>query len=250
MAHMKETPARFIKKTFISSVYVAVTFLILLFMLFDKFKIPLIALLVLVPVIFALAFIILIQSPRVIIRKREREINKEVLFAGRYLLVKLDSGLPLFNSLIDASNSYGIAAKYFKEIVDDINTGTPIEIALDNAREGSPSHYFKLILSELITSLKTGVDVTVPLRSIIQQITVEQTLEIKEYGKKLNAFMMLYMVLATVMPSLGMTMFIVFAGFMGLDVSGVFIGSALFGLAVIQFIFISVLRAIRPMVNL
>lgn len=247
---MKEEPARFIKKTFMSSIYVAVTFLVLLFMLFDKMSIPLVSLLVIVPVIFVFAFFILIQTPRVIIRRREREINKEVLFAGRYLLVKLDSGIPLFNSLIDASNSYGIAAKYFKEIVDDINIGNPIEVALENARESSPSHYFKLILSELTTSLKTGVDVTIPLRAIIQQITIEQILEIKEYGKKLNAFMMLYMVLATVMPSLGMTMFIVFAGFMGLEVGGWFIAIALLMLAFLQFIFISVLRSIRPMVNL
>jgi len=247
---MKEEPEKFLKKTFMSSLFVSVTFLVLLFMVFDKMKIPLLSLLVIIPVIFALVFFVLIQAPRVIIRKREREINKEVLFAGRYLLVKLDSGIPLFNSLIDASNSYGIAAKYFKEIVDDINMGNPIEYALENARENSPSHYFKLVLSELITSLKTGVDVSIPLRSIIQQITIEQTLEIKEYGKKLNAFMMLYMVLATVMPSLGMTMFIVFAGFMGLDVGATFIGIALFCLTFIQFMFLTVLRSIRPMVNL
>ncbi len=203
-----------------------------------------------VPVIFIFVFFLLIQSPRVVIRKREREINQEVLFAGRYLLVKLDSGIPLFNSLIDASSSYGIAAKYFKEIVDDINMGNPIEDALETARESCPSHYFKMILSELITSLKTGVDVSVPLRSILQQITTEQIIEIKAYGKKLNAFMMLYMVLATVMPSLGMTMFIVFAGFMGLEVGTAFIFTALLLLSFVQFIFISILRSLRPMVNL
>ena len=249
-AHIKETPENFIKKTFALSVYASVAFTLLLFFLFDKINVPLFFLLVFFPLSFIFMFFILIQSPTVTIRKREREINKEVLFAGRYILVKLDSGVPLFNALADASKSYGISAKYFKEIVDDIRVGRPIEEALDLARESSPSKYFKLILSELITSLKTGVDVTIALREVLQQITKEQIIEIKEYGKKLNAFMMLYMVLATVLPSLGITMFMLLAGFMNLELGNGFIFLTMFLLAFMQYVFLAVLKSMRPMVNL
>lgn len=190
------------------------------------------------------------RIPQVYIRKRQRDIDREVLFAGRYLLVKVESGMPLLNSLEDAARSYGIASKYFAEIVDDIKTGTPIEEALEHAREHSPSQYFKMILSELITSLRTGVDVSQPLRAILQQITKEQMLEIKEYAKKLNAFVMIYMVLGTVLPSLGMTMFVIVGTFLQINFTQGLAFTFLFIFAFLQYFFIAALRSMRPLVNL
>ena len=107
----------------------------------------------------------------------------------------------------------GKLKKYFKEIVDDINIGVPIEQALERAREFNCSEKFKLILSELVTSLKTGADIVPSLKEVLSQITSEQVLEIKAYNKKLNAIMMMYLIIAAVMPSLGMTMFTVISGF-------------------------------------
>ncbi|MGM5485039.1 MAG: type II secretion system F family protein [Nanobdellota archaeon] len=256
MANMPDKPVDFIKKAFILSSYAAFGFAVLLFFVLDKLVFPedkgalLLTLLVFMTISFSFTFMFVLYSPKVHIRRRQREINQEVLFAGRYILVKLDSGIPLYNTLIDASRSYGICAKYFKEIVDNIRIGTPIEQALNEARELTPSKYFKLILTELITSLKTGVDVSIALREVLGQITREQVIEIKEYGKKLNAFMMMYMVLATVMPSLGVTMFIVIAGFMGLTMGPPVIFAILFLLTVMQFFFLAMLRSMRPMVNL
>jgi len=202
--------------------------------------------------IFVLVFVFLfmLQTPKVYIRKREREINKEVLFAGRYLLVKLESGTPLFNALIDASKSYGVAGKYFKEIVDGINTGTPIEEALENSRKYSASKNFRLILWQIITSLKTGAEVADSLRKTLSQITQEEIIEIKEYGKKLNSLVMFYMIVACVIPSLGVTMIVIVSSFMDLDIGMSHLFTVLFFLAIIQFLFISLIKSARPMVNL
>ena len=249
-AKIKQKPEQFIKKAIIVSLYISFTFLILLFFLFDTLSVPLIMLFPFFITILFFSFLFITNSPKVTIRKREREINHEVLFAGRYLLVKLDSGIPLYNALIDASKSYGISSKYFKEIVDDIRLGVPIEEALEVTREDCPSKHFKVILTELITSLKTGVDVSNALRDVLKQITNEQVIEIKEYGKKMNAFMMLYMVLATVMPSLGVTMFIVVAGLIGIPLTTGSMFVILLLLAFMQFMFMSVLKSLRPMVNI
>ncbi len=250
MAKMRESPEEFVKKTFILSVYVGATLLIISFFFISKFHGSFMAL----PIIFLLgwilSFLFFLQAPRVEIRKREREINKEVLFAGRYLLVKLQAGAPLFNSLIDASKGYGICSKYFKEIVDDINMGTPIEKALEVAREYNCSEKFQLILAELVTTLKTGADVTLSLNNVLQQITSEQVIEIKEYGKKLNAFMLIYLILAIVLPSLGMTMFIAISGFINVQVNSTLIFLSLIFISLIQYTFLSMFKSIRPMVNL
>ncbi|MFH1590797.1 MAG: type II secretion system F family protein [archaeon] len=249
-AHIRETPEQFVRKSFFAALYMAIGLTVLLFFFFDKMGHPLILLPLISVLIFAVMFILWMNSPKGIIRKREREINKEVLFAGRYLLVKLEGGTPLFNSLIDASKSYGISGKYFKEIVEDINLGVPIEDALERAREFNCSEMFKMILSELLTTLKTGADVVPSLKEVINQITSNQIIEIKEYSKKLNAFMMLYLIIAVVIPSLGMTMFTVIAGFLSIQFTGVLIFLSVFSLVLIQMFFIMLFKAIRPMVNL
>jgi len=250
VAHMNETPKQLVKKAILLSFSAAIAVTFFVFIILEKQNATLLIIPFLFVFVFVLTFLFMLQTPKVYIRKREREINKEVLFAGRYLLVKLESGIPLFNALIDASKSYGIAGKYFKEIVDNINTGTPIEEALENARKYNASKNFRLILWQVITSLKTGAEVADSLRKTLSQITKEEIIEIKEYGKKLNSLVMFYMIIACVIPSLGVTMIVIVSSFMDLDIGMSHLFTILFFLTIIQFLFISLIKSARPMVNL
>jgi len=250
VAHMRETPKQLVKKAILFSFSSAIAATFFIFVILEKQMSSLSILPLLFVLVLVLVFVFMLQTPKVYIRKREREINKEVLFAGRYLLVKLESGTPLFNALIDASKSYGVAGKYFKEIVDDINIGTPIEESLENARKYNASKNFRLILWQIVTSLKTGAEVADSLRKTLNQITQEEIIEIKEYGKKLNSLVMFYMIIACVIPSLGVTMIVIVSSFMDLDIGMSHLFTVLFFLAIIQFLFISLIKSARPMVNL
>ncbi|HII29560.1 hypothetical protein COT48_06080 [Candidatus Woesearchaeota archaeon CG08_land_8_20_14_0_20_47_9] len=250
IAHLHDKPEAFIKKSVKAAAYMSLLLTVILFFLLPAFRSNLLLPAAALPVVGFLSFIFLMNTPLGMIRKREREINKEVLFAGRYLLVKMESGSPLFNSLIDASKRYGICSKYFKEIVDEINMGVPIENAIENAREFNASEKFKKVLWQIVISLKTGVDVTDALKSTLKQIASEQIIEIKEYGKKLNSIVMFYMIVACVMPSLGLTMFIIAAGFLQLQISSIHLGVIIFFLALLQLMFMSLIKAMRPMVNI
>lgn len=248
-ANIRETPEGFVQKRVQFSLVGAAGLTVFGFFMLSSFNQNL---LLLIPLFFIFLFVMgmfLISTPTVMVKKRAREVDKEVLFAGRYLLVKLESGTPLFNALIDASRSYGISSKYFKEIVDDINLGIPIENALERAREFSPSEHFKMILSELLTTLKTGADVSESLRIVLNLITKKQLLEIKAYSKKLNAYVMLYMVVAAVLPSLGMTLFTVLASFIAIPISGTLIIVVVTLIAIFQIVFLNMLSSIRPTVN-
>ncbi len=184
------------------------------------------------------------------IAKRAKEIDKDVLFAGRFLLVKLNSGTPLINALEEATKSYGVANDYFKQIVRDIDLGTPLEKALEKATLNCPSEKMKKILFQITNALKIGTDVTDFLEAILDEIADQQLIEIKRYGKKLNSLTMFYMLLAIVLPSLGMTMIVVIVGLLSLPLD---IGLFLFInvlLIFLQFIFVTMFRAIRPNVNI
>ncbi len=253
IAHYEKTPEQFVKRALRLSLYAAVTFTILAFFLFAK-KLPfptLIAvMLIIFPVSALFTTLFIINSPKSAIRKRQREMDKEVLFAGRYLLVKIESGTPLINTLEDASRSYGVSAKYFGEIVHDINTGIPLETALENARSYNASEKFKRVLWQIVTALKTGSEVTGVLKSTLKSIASEQSIEIKSYGKKLNSLMLFYMIVGCVAPSLGLTMLVIISGFLNLEFSNTIFYIILFFLSVVQVAFIVMVRSARPMVQL
>ena len=181
---------------------------------------------------------------------RRKEINKDVLFAGRYLLVKLNSGQPLINALVEASRSEGMANKYFKKIVRDIKTGKPIEEALREASEYSPSDKMKKILFQISNALEIGIDVTEFLEATLEEIAEQQLIEIQRYGKKLSSVTLFYMLVGVVFPSLGFTIFIVVAGLTDFATDWLFFTGLLMGLAMIQFIFIVVYKSIRPNINI
>ncbi|MBN2454159.1 type II secretion system F family protein [Candidatus Woesearchaeota archaeon] len=254
IAHIKETPEKFVKHSLLLSLYISIGICGAFFLFFSKSFDSRLDAVALLPLVFLLSsfpvFFFMMQTPKGNIRKRQREMDKYVLFTGRYLLVKMESGTPLFNSIIDASKSYGVSGKYFKEILDDIAAGTNIEDALENAREYNSSAYFKKILWQLVASIKTGTDITNALRSTLKVIADDQIIEIKKYAKKLNALMLFYMLIACVVPSLGVTLFLLVASFLELDLSQAFLFAVLFFLAMVQVIFIIMVRSIRPVMEL
>lgn len=250
IAHLSDTPVSFVSKNLKSTILYSFLFAILFFFVLKRAKAPLF---LIVPIFFALMvalFYYSLLNLKAKIKKREREINKEVIFIGRFLLVKIYSGRPLLNALIETAESKGVASKYIKEIVDDINTGNTIEDALNNAMIYSPSDKLRKIFFYVNNALQLGIDVTKPLEAVIQELTQEEELEIKKYGKKLNTLVIFYMLGAIVVPSLGLAMFIILSSFINLTVDLKWFSIFLFFIVVLQFIYIALFKSIRPMINL
>ena len=106
---MKDSPPVFIRKIFLTSTYFAVGLAVLFFFVFSVAGINLIFILPTALLLYLMLFVFMLHSPIAAVRKRDREISKEVLFAGRYLLVKLESGIPLhllLRTIFPAENRY------------------------------------------------------------------------------------------------------------------------------------------------
>ena len=250
IAHMSHTPITYVSKNLKASLLYAFLFTVLFFFVIQKADLSYYLLIPIFMILFIILFEFSIISIRSKIRKREKEIDREVLFVGRYLLVKIYSGRPLLNALIETSESRGIAPKYIKEIVDDIGTGSTIEEALKNAMIYSPSDKFRKIMFHVNNALELGIDVTHPLESVLEEITKEEELEINKYGKKLNTLVIFYMLLAVIMPSLGVAIFIVISSFIHLPITLSSLLVMIFFMIIIEFIFITLFKAVRPVVNL
>ena len=120
IAHIELTPEQYVRKNIISALSLTVVLAFGIFLFTAGLGLPIWVVPVSAIVVFFLFFELFMHVVDVKIRKLAKEIDRDVLFAGRFLLIKLNSGKPLMNAIIDASNSYGVANRYFKEIVRDI----------------------------------------------------------------------------------------------------------------------------------
>ena len=248
-AGIDDRPEDFIKKTFVSAFYMTTGIIIALFLVLAKLKALTGVLYTFIPVVFLVLFLYMIRLPDIKITKKEKEISKEIVFAGRFILIELESGVPLYNAMINVSKNFEIVGKYFKEITDKVNLGTSMEDALNEAVEFVPSDNLRKILWQIINSIRTGADVAKSLYSVMDQITKDQMTEVNKYGKKLNPLAMFYMIVAVILPSLGVTMLIILSSFIQFQLSLTVLLALAGFLGFIQFMFISIVKYSRPPVE-
>lgn len=245
-AGMADTETAFVKKTFFSAFYLTTGIGITMALLLAKVHVGAVFVVVLLPVLFMMMFFYFIKFPDVKIMRIEREIDREIVYAGRFLVIELESGIPVYDAFKHVSTNYPIIGKYFDHIVEDIDLGTTIDDALNRAVELTPSQNFRRVLWQIINSMTTGADVATSLNTVIEQIVREQRIELNEYGRKLNPLAMFYMIVAVILPSIGITMFVILVSFLSikLTLTTLLMIAGLMGF--IQFLFYTVVKSSRP----
>tara|TARA_Y100000310_G_scaffold345853_1_gene471447 strand:+ start:30015 stop:30758 length:744 start_codon:yes stop_codon:yes gene_type:complete len=246
---MNYKPEEFIKRTFLSAFYMTTGLIVSLALILAKFGVLKSVMVVFVPIIFVTLFTYMLKLPEVTILKKERGITKEIVFAGRHLIIELESGVPLYNAFINISKNYEVIGAYFKEVVDKVDLGTSMEDALTEAVEYIPSNDFRRLLWQILNSIRTGSNVSKSLGTVLEQIAREQTIEINKYSKKLNPFAMFYMIVAVILPSLGVTMLVVLSSFIEFELNLTIFLVIAGLLAFVQFMFLSMIKFSRPAIE-
>ncbi len=244
-----EKPEDFVRKSFLLGFYVTTMFMVVVTIIFIRFQMIKSVLLLIFPLVFLLIFFYFMKRPDLIILRKQHEIDREIVFASRFLVIELQSGVPIYDAMKSVSHSYPIIGKYFREILNSIDIGTPIEDALNESIELTPSQNFRKFLWQVFNSLKTGADLAAALSTTTDQIASEQVITVKEYGRKLNPIVMFYMVVAVIFPSIGVIMLIIFSTFLSINITlPVLIITAVF-IALLQFLFLTIIREQRPAVS-
>ncbi len=249
-AHINKKPEEYVSDKLRAALLGSVILTFAAGLLIVKAEWPFILVIPVFLILFIMLFPVMISSVNALILHRAKEIDKDVLFSGRFLLIKLNSGKPLLQAFEEASHSYGVASSYFKEIVREIQLGASIEEALDKSTEFCPSEKMKRILFQIDNSLKIGIDVSQVLESILDEISNNQLIELQRYGKKLNSFTLFYMLTAVVVPSLGITMLIIVSSFVSIKIDNTIFFVILFFLIVFELFFISLFKSVRPRLNI
>jgi pilus assembly protein TadC len=244
-ARINEPPEYYVQKTFFISLLLGLGLTIVAF---SFTKNP--ALLLLFPVLFVVSFFYFMHRADAAVLKIQREISKEIVFAGRFLIIELESGVPMYTAFQNMGRNYETVGKYFNEIIQRVDLGTSIEEALNEAVQLAPSNDLRRFFWQILNSLKTGSEVSSALNNVVDQVVREQQIAVKEYGRKLNPLAMFYMMIAVIIPSLGTIMLIVVSTFMGLKLGFLLFGVLLAANIFVQFMFLSIIKAQRPPVDI
>ncbi len=258
LADMGDSPVEFLEKVLSTTLLISVGLIILsyLFMLEQltysyATDIPMSVLMVLAPLIIipSAIYSYLMLYPEAARIRRQKEMDYEIVFAGRHIVIALKSGMPLFDTFVGASSGYGAVSKEFARIVDKVVLGVPTTQAIREVVHYNPSKYFIRMLMQIANALSSGADVGDSLESVLDQISKEQMIALKEYSQKLTPIVMFYMVFGIIVPSLGIVLAtVVFSavsgGTVGFTSSILLIAFVL--IALVQFLFLGFIESSRP----
>jgi flagellar protein FlaJ len=200
----------------------------------------------LVPIIIFTYLMLYPDAARI---RREKEMDYEVVFAGRHIVIALKSGMPLFDTFLGASNGYGAVSKEFSKIVDQVVMGVPMTQAIREIVQNNPSKYFTRLMMQMANAISSGADVGSSIESVLDQISKEQIISLKEYSQKLTPIVMFYMIFGIIVPSLGIVLAtVVFSaisgGKFGFPQGLLLIVFTM--IALVQFLFLGFVESSRP----
>ena len=192
----------------------------------------------------------LIRYPKIMAGKKAEQVDKNLIYALKDLLLQISSDVSLYNGLVNVSKAgYGLVSEEFEKVAQNVNTGLPMADALERMAMDTDSEYMKRTTWQLINTLNAGASLKNALRSIVKDLTIEQRTKIKGYANELNLWSLIYMLFAVAVPTIGAVMLVILSSFGGMGVSKgmfiVFIVICFF----IQYVLIGFVKARRPIVQ-
>jgi len=190
-----------------------------------------------------------LNYPKIFSLNKTRNIEKNLLPALQDMLVQLNSGVSVFQILSNISASdYGELSEEFKKIVAEINSGISQVEATEKYGKLNTSEYLRRVLWQISNAMRAGNDMTLVIQEEIKNLSGEQVIQIQTYGGKLNPLIMFYMLIAVIVPSLGITFVIIISSMLNLSSTmlKLLFATIFFFVILIQILFLGVIKSRRP----
>lgn len=164
--------------------------------------------------------------PKVLARKIVEDVDKDLVYALKDLLLQISSGVPLFDAMVNISKSgYGTISKEFRKTVQDINAGEMQERALEKMALRTESEFLRRTIRQMLTAFRSGASLQAALKSVIKNLQQYQYSQVKSYTYELNLWVLLFIIISVAVPSLGITLLVILSTFggIGIDAGGIII---------------------------
>ena len=248
ISNMDKSPEQFVTLTLLLTIVMSTIFMIpiawIISMLVPDFMLFLsIASAVL---IFLACFFLILHVPYFNMMRMGKRIEGEIAVTGRRLLIQIESGKSLANSIIDVAKHKKESSKSLEKVAYELYMGKPLERAIKEAIENTPSPTFRKIFIQIKNSLRTGADMKNTLKASLENITRQKIVEFETFGKKLNTLGLFYMVFGTIAPSLGIVVFAIILTVLGIPIKMGVLSFFLAFILFIQVVFVYIFSKMRP----
>lgn len=167
----------------------------------------LVILVLVVPLIYLIYFV---NYPKLQAQRRKAKIDEKVVFAIREMMIKVGSGVPIFNAMLDVSNGdYGTVSDEFKIAIEEIQSGLSQEESLNRLSRRIPSQSLRRAVDIIVNATKSGSDIHGTLLLINDMLVKKQQSDMRTYAAELTPMSLAYMLISVVLPSLGMSVFVI-----------------------------------------
>ena len=212
---VSKTSFEYIKQTIFLSFIFSLTTFILILLIFKNFSLVFLLLnFIICLFIFSVAYLFFFKSIDVKMVQIRREIDSDLIFICEFFLISIESGMPIGVAIDKLSKTKRPSAKFFRMVSLDFRSGLSVGEAMIENRKYCVSPDLRKLLKKLYDSLKTGVEIKLILKNFIEEQSQLRLVRIKQYSKKLNPIITLYLLIGLVIPSLGITFFIISASFL------------------------------------
>lgn len=202
-------------------------------------------------------FFYILLIPRWLRNKQKGELERHLLFATRHLMIQTTAGVPLFDALVSVSEEYedenldyGEISREFKRIVKEVRGGNELTFALEESAKRNASPYYRRIIWQLANSNKAGANVGSVLKNMVEFLSNEQRILIRQYGSQLNPLALFYMFTCVIAPTMGVVLLMIASTFVDLAINELLFIVIWISLLVFQIIFIGLIKSRRPKVAL
>jgi flagellar protein FlaJ len=201
-------------------------------------------------VIALMFFFVMIRYPTISSGKKAEKIDKNLVFVLKDLLLQVSSGVSLYNAMVNISGGgYGEVSKEFAKAVRRIDGGVPVDKSLERMAIESRSEYLRRSIWQVLNTIKAGASIKGSLRTIIDDLTLEQRSKIRDYAQELNLWSLIYMLFAVAIPTIGVTMLIILSSFAGIGITETTLIVFIIASFCVQFMLIGFVKSRRPVIE-
>jgi archaeal flagellar protein FlaJ len=165
-------------------------------------------------VAFFLLLALFLFYPAILVRKCVESIDRDLVYALKDLQIQISSGVSLFEAMKNLSGSeHGFVSEEFRNVVQDINAGEAQDVALEKLALKTESEFMKKTIWQIVIALRSGASLQGTVKNLVDNMRQYQSAKVKSYTQEMNLWILLYLIVAIAIPSLGATLITVLSSF-------------------------------------
>ena len=159
--------------------------------------------------------------PRMIAGDISSQEDRELIFVMRDMLIQISSGVPLFTAIENVGDTPGYAylGNEFRDVASRVRGGAPLLDEMEAMAIRTRSEYLKKTTWQLVTAIRSGANLTETIKNVVKNLVEYQFSLSRSFNAELNFIILIYLMSAAVLPTIGTTVLVIFSVFGLLGVS-------------------------------